>query len=428
MADSTHKAPPGSKSASFRSSGPDERKLDKKLGQMLIEKGRITGEQLIRAIQSQRALGGRLGTCLLEMEVLGEEELLDVLAEQLRVPPVGVEDLRVIEPEILEIVPKKMAHRFQAVPFALGDDTLEVATLQVRNLGFLDELRYLTDRRVIPHIANEVRIFEALQKHYQLEIPRRYHHLLDRLNRARFMWDESAQILLGDDGSVSWTDPDEAFGEVVHSPSARRKAPADRPGPARPDQQTASQTAPVPTTSSGGSDRRAAGDTWPAGVLSLEQVDHLLDNEGDPSRVAEVVLRYAAQSFSRSALFQVRKGKIYGWMARGEDVDKKLFRALEIPLAQPSLFLNLSKGTPLHLGALPPMPAHRQLALAWGGDLPSECLMIPIRVRGNMVSVLYGDRGPLGLHGVDVDLFRRLAARAAEALELCILRKKIKTA
>ena len=38
----------------------------KKLGQMLVERGWITGEQLIRAIQSQRVVGGRIGTCLLE--------------------------------------------------------------------------------------------------------------------------------------------------------------------------------------------------------------------------------------------------------------------------------------------------------------------------------------------------------------------------
>lgn len=406
------------------------RKLDKKLGQLLVEKGRITGEQLIRAIQSQRALGGRIGTCLLEMEVLDEDELLLALEEQLRVPSAGIEDLRAIDPEVLQLVPGRMATRFEAVPFSADESTLHIATLHVRHLAFLDELRYLTNRKVVPHIANEVRIFEALQRHYRVELPKRYGHLLDRLNRSRYLWDESAKILLGVESAeseVAWSDPDEAFGgarsdddlagKVIHSPSGRGLAPG--------------AVAVASSRASAVAGRRPApsrADTWPAGVLSLGQVDRLLENEGDPQRVAEVVVRFAAQSFTRTALFKIQKDKIYGWLARGEDVDKKLFRALELSLHEPSLFLNLAKGTSQYLGPLPPMPTHRRMACAWGGDVPSECLMLPIRVRDHLVSVLYGDRGPLGLHGVEVDVFRRLVDRAAEALELCILRKKIKTA
>lgn len=406
------------------------RKIDKKLGQLLVEKGRITGEQLIRAIQSQRALGGRIGTCLLEMEVLDEDELLLALEEQLRVPSAGIEDLRAIDPSVLDIVPGKMAVRFEAIPFRVNAKELHIATLHVRHLAFLDELRYLTNRKVVPHIANEVRIFEALQKHYRLELPRRYGHLLDRLNRSRYMWDESAKILLGGaETPVDWTDPDEAFGKVIHSPSARTASAASpqRAGMAPGAVAVASQ--PAPGASQAAGRRRGAGSvTWPAGVLSLEQVDRLLENEGDPQRVAEVVVRFAAQSFTRTALFKVQKDKVYGWLARGEDLDKKLFRALELPLNEPSLFLNLRKGADQYLGPLPPMPIHRRMAVTWGGDFPSECLVLPIRVREHLASVLYGDRGPLGLHGVDVDVFRRLRDRAAEALELCVLRKKIKTA
>lgn len=401
------------------------RKIDKKLGQLLVEKGRITGEQLIRAIQSQRALGGRIGTCLLEMEVLDEDELLLALEEQLRVPSASVDDLRAIDPSILHLVPGKMALRFEAIPFRVTPKELHIATLHVRHLAFLDELRYLTNRKVVPHIANEVRIFEALQRHYRIELPRRYGHLLDRLNRSRYLWDESAKLLLGGaETPVGWTDPDDEFGKVIHSPSGRAGATS-----AAERNHLAPGAVAVASSPAKATRRHDAGSvTWPAGVLSLDQVDRLLDNEGDPQRVAEVVVRFAAQSFTRTALFKVQKDKIYGWLARGEDVDKKLFRALELPLNEPSLFLNLRKGSGQYLGPLPPMPVHRRMAVTWGGDFPSECLVLPIRVREHLVSVLYGDRGPLGLHGVDVDVFRQLRDRAAEALELCILRKKIKTA
>ena len=183
--------------------------LSKKLGQLLVEGGHITGEQLIRAIQSQRVVGGRIGTCLLEMDVLTEDELLDALSHQLSVPAAHIDELRTISDQILKMIPSKVASRWQAIPFFVDETDIRVATLNVKNLACLDEIEFCTNKRVHPHIANEVRIFEALEKYYSIECPRRYGHLLDRLNRSRYMWDESAKILLGA-GEAEWAEPREA--------------------------------------------------------------------------------------------------------------------------------------------------------------------------------------------------------------------------
>ena len=71
------------------------------------------------------------------------------------------------------------------------------------------------------------------------------------------------------------------------------------------------------------------------------------------------------------------------------------------------------------------MPAHRTLASCWGGQLPDQCLMLPVRVRGRLISVIYGDRGNHGLEGVDLLLLKEVAEKAAIAFELCILRRKL---
>lgn len=203
----------------------------RKLGQQLVDRGWITGEQLIRGIQSQRMVGGRLGTCLLEMDVLTEDRLLDALSEQLKVPAARVEQLRGIEDETLKLLSPKVASRCQAVPFFSTRNQISVATLDVHDLGVLDELAFATNKKVVPHIANEVRVFEALEKYYGFELPKRYGHLLDRLNRSRYMWDESAKILFGkhDAGApndVVWSAAEDAFtdlpGSTVAPPSASK--------------------------------------------------------------------------------------------------------------------------------------------------------------------------------------------------------------
>lgn len=528
MAEVTRPTRPGSNGPGHPGNGsprPPSGDGNKKLGQLLIERSVITGEQLIRAIQSQRVVGGRLGTCLLEMDVLSEDQLLDALALQLQVPSAGVERLRGIEPDVLGLLPNKVAARCLAIPFDATKYEVRIATLFVRNLKLLDEIQFCCNRRVIPYIASEVRLFEALEKYYGVEMPRRFNHLLDRLNRSRYMWDESAKLLLGEaESDVVWTSPDQAFGAVptmkaqlgdrlIVAPSARtpsapspalplrsvkvepvietRQAQPTRPAPvaagtptntqpngprsapspaapmvsaaaaivpsapisparvpqdpkttnSEPQQQT--RPGPLPSTpivqpaiQAPAVEKTAAAPknvpaTWtaptPESLWTLDQVDRMLSAEADLERVADIVLRFAAQRFSRTALFKVRQDKIQGWQFRGGEIDERLFKALEISLALPSIFFNLNQGTPFFVGALPPMAAHRQLAQTWGGLLPQDCLLLGLRVRERLVAALYGDRGALGLHGLDIEGLKQLAGKASAALELCILRKKLQS-
>ncbi len=409
----------------------------KKLGQLLVERGWISGEQLIRAIQSQRVVGGRIGTCLLEMDVLSEDKLLEALSGQLEVPAARIEQLRSLGAEVLDLIPAKLASRWQAIPFAADDSAVQVATLNVKNLSCLDEIEFCTNRRVVPHIAHEARIFEALEKYYGVECPRRYSHLLDRLNRSRYMWDEGARMLLGG-GESEWA-VDRAD-ELETGAEARLMRPAGgRPthglgGPVPGTDATARGRAPAdgdpsaltwPIDRTQAAYRTAGGDASTPANLTLDDVERLLAGQTDQRSIGEVLLRFLGQSFSRSAIFAVKSDRIQGWLYRGQSFDSERFRALELTLDQPSAFLGLVKGAELFLGPLAPMPAHRQLARCWGGDLPGQCVMVPIRLRGKLISILYGDRGRRGLSGVAIDQLKQLAEKASIAFELCILRRKL---
>jgi len=71
------------------------------------------------------------------------------------------------------------------------------------------------------------------------------------------------------------------------------------------------------------------------------------------------------------------------------------------------------------------MPAHRQLARTWGGDLPRDCVMLPVRIKDRLVLVVYADgaaRGP-----VDLRQMQRLTNAATSAVERCILQKKTRS-
>jgi len=162
----------------------------KKLGELLVEREWLTRDQLTQALRHQQVFGGRLGTCLLELTLLSEERLTKALSDQLGVPAVTQDDLRVIADNLTEQVPAKLACRIRAIPFERFGNALSVAIADVRDLQAQDELAFVTSKRLKVHVAPEVRILEALEKHYNCHAEPRYSRIWDRLNRAKYLWQE----------------------------------------------------------------------------------------------------------------------------------------------------------------------------------------------------------------------------------------------
>ncbi len=406
----------------------------RKLGQILLERNEITGEQLIRAIQSQRRVGGRIGTCMLEMEVVTEDGLLSALSDQLGVPAVRIEQLRGIDDDILGLIPSETANRCQAVPFAVGPREVEVATLNVRDLGLLDEIAFCAGRRVRPHIANEARIFEALEKYYGQECPRRYGHLLDRLNRQRYLWEKEhskprpLELLAEDDEMPSLRIPDD---DLVPPPPLELDDPKllnlDFPEP------KLEETEPKLEESEPELEdrelRQHLGTDYESTAeirdLMFQDAERMLASETDRDRIGEVLIQILDLVFYRSALFKIRDRQVRGWLTQSSGIDETQFDQLRLPLDQPSIFFNLDQGGQSYLGPVPPMPLHQALASCWGGTLPKACLLVPLRIRGRLVGAFYGDRGDRDLDSIPLQPFLELADKAEKALERCILQRKI---
>ena len=201
-----------------------------KLGQLLVARGWITVQQLTRALKNQNVAGGRLGTCLLEMDALSEELLLKGLAEQHGVPAAGPDDLRGIPDEVLELIPDKLARRLRSVPFRVESSRLDLAVTDPRNLSAQDEIAFASGKRVKVFVAPEIRILEALEKYYGEECPSRFGMVLDRLNRARFLWDRDKPAA-APQPELTQPLPDSPFATPPRRPARRSRSrsadPAD---------------------------------------------------------------------------------------------------------------------------------------------------------------------------------------------------------
>src|SRR5512144_2635006 len=87
-----------------------------RIGELLVDSGVITREQLSDALSHQRQHGGRLGTNLVEMGLVDEKTLSAVLARQLTIPSATAAQLERVDQFTLKLVPAKMAERLRAVP------------------------------------------------------------------------------------------------------------------------------------------------------------------------------------------------------------------------------------------------------------------------------------------------------------------------
>jgi general secretion pathway protein E/type IV pilus assembly protein PilB len=136
------------------------------IGELLVDKGMITRDQLDLALRRQKETGAMLGVVLLELGYIGEEEVfLPSLAGQLGV---GYVDLKAAEirKEAIAKVPAKFAGHYKVIPVDLQGDVLTLATADPQNIAALDEIGLVANVKLDPVLASEKDILEAIRKHY----------------------------------------------------------------------------------------------------------------------------------------------------------------------------------------------------------------------------------------------------------------------
>lgn len=374
---------------------------ERQLGQHLVHRAWLTSDRVQRAFEAQMMGGGSLGTCLLELGLITEDRLLEALSEVYGLPAATTSDLRKVRSNAIAQLPASVAQRSRAAPFRIVGGELWLALTEPGEDAVLAELADISQRKLRPHVTTEARLIEALSSYYALPIPQRFAMLLSRLNRPPALWEE--------------TQPKTA--RVITLSEEERQALQVRPAASSPPPTRATHIASLtpprrPAT--------AATSTAPGHA----ELENKLSQAADLDEIGTAVLTAVAPLAERAVLFKIRGDKIQGWIGRGENLDEKALSGFELDFGEPSVFLNLRHGAGIHLGPLPPMPAHLAVARLWKGELPQAALVAPIQVRGRLVAVFFGERGSQGLAGVDLKALKTAMSACAAALELHLMQRK----
>lgn len=136
-----------------------------RLGDLLVQKGILTADQLQRALKLQKGKGGILGAVIVSLGFATEEQILAVLSEQLGIGYVRLKEVP-ISPGLIKRIPAKTVCHYRCFPVALEGDQLQVAISDPLNVHALDELGLHLQCRIVPVLASGSDIISAIQEHY----------------------------------------------------------------------------------------------------------------------------------------------------------------------------------------------------------------------------------------------------------------------
>jgi hypothetical protein len=125
--------------------------LRKPLGELLLDRGYLRPEQLQRALEEQRASGGRklLGEILIGMKLVGEDQIAEVLAQSYGVPFAKISP-RLADPKVIPILPREFLLKHTVLPLFLVESVLTVAVAEPTDLFLQEELSRFRSSRAPP--------------------------------------------------------------------------------------------------------------------------------------------------------------------------------------------------------------------------------------------------------------------------------------
>jgi len=139
----------------------------KRLGDLLLEGGLISKEQLDEALEIQKKTGEKLGQILLNHDYVTQQDIIKVLEFQLGIPHVELETYD-IDPSACMFVSESLAKRYDLIPIQIDNGVLIVAMSDPLNVFAIDDIKIYSGMEVRPVLATLKDINKAIDKYYSV--------------------------------------------------------------------------------------------------------------------------------------------------------------------------------------------------------------------------------------------------------------------
>lgn len=137
-----------------------------RLGDLLVQQRLISQQQLESALEKQKLSGRKLGSILVENGYVTEDEISQAIAKQLNLPFVDLKDIH-HQPEVVRLLPERLARRFRAVVLEVRDNRVLLAMADPTDLFAIDEVQRALGREVELAVASESALGRYIDRIYR---------------------------------------------------------------------------------------------------------------------------------------------------------------------------------------------------------------------------------------------------------------------
>ena len=373
-----------------------------RLGEILVQLGQITREQLDAALAAQGLAGGKLGTHLVELGFIGTDQLSLALGRQMGVPAALESHFSRADPGVVALLTPSLAVRYLAVPLASSHNGVKrVAAAMAAPLDVLivDDLSFALGARVEPLAAGEIVIARNIKRLYGVEV-----NLKTRKSHGMSAQTPTPGLIKGIVTPKPST-PTPTAPSVSTRISAAARAPTPAPSERAAGISHAMSSGPNPPPASelvgpAAPSQPHAGVSNPGPRLRLEDAFHRLTLARHREQLADVVMDFMRGYFGCGIIFLVRDGQARAWRGFAPGIREAAIETIAFPLAMPSCFQLAHDRLASFRGPAPDEGSklQRQIWKYLRCEEPSEIVVVPVQVKSRALNLIYAhapDGGPL---------------------------------
>lgn len=145
---------------------PIRKVINKQLGELLIEQNIIIQRQLEEALAFQRENGGLIGEILVDLGFAKEEDIAQALTIQYGFPYLPLANYE-INPEVVNIIPARIARQYLLVPIDKIGNNLTLAMSNPLNIQAIEDVELISGYNVQTFVSTSSDVKKAIGKYYK---------------------------------------------------------------------------------------------------------------------------------------------------------------------------------------------------------------------------------------------------------------------
>jgi len=181
------------------------------LGELLLREKVLSADQLKSALDFQKKNSLPVGTSLVQLGYLTEEDIAQALSRQLGYPYIDLDQFDVY-PEVISLIPVDVAKKYMVMPIHRIRSFLTLAMVDPTDLEIIEDIRFRTGLSIQPVIASETGVANAINKYYGTA---------DAIRVKKIIED----IALADDGRVNIIEDDKETDVLDDAEEGAEEAP-----------------------------------------------------------------------------------------------------------------------------------------------------------------------------------------------------------